>query len=84
MAALASLLYPGATAAAGVASQYPLGVPLPGQGTPAAAAAQQQAATQHGTDFNTHAVRLSISGYLSAVLLQRVVFLCTPDMHPRT
>ncbi|KAL3162656.1 Ankyrin repeat and SOCS box protein 16 [Trebouxia sp. C0009 RCD-2024] len=54
MAALASLLYPGATAAAGVASQYPLGVPLPGQGTPAAAAAQQQAATQHGLGGPPH------------------------------
>ena len=50
---LESLLYPGApAAAAGAASQYPLGVPLPGQGTPAAALAQQQAATQHGIDYS--------------------------------
>lgn len=57
MAALASLLYPngywiatpatpGAAGAAGVAIQYPLGFPLPGQGTPAAAQVQQQAITE--------------------------------------
>lgn len=57
MAALASLSYPGA-AAAGVASQYPLRVPLPVQRTPAAAPLQQQAATQHGIGFSTHAVML--------------------------
>ena len=65
----ASIHQPSTAAAA--ASQYPSGLPLPGQGLPAAAPAQEQTAGLPGTDCHMHHI-VPVST-ISAALLQRVL-----------